>query len=104
MIRPAASCTQLNTLPGILPDDNQTQKSGIVELGEYCFIGAGAVVTKNVKPYALMVDNPARKIGWMSQFGERLNLPLFGSGEDICKHTGRKYKAENGECWLVEDA
>lgn len=54
---------------------NATILTGI-ELGEYCFIGAGAVVTKNVKPYALIVGNPGRHIGWMSRYGERLDLPV----------------------------
>ena len=47
-------------------------------IGEYAFIAAGAVVNRNVKPYALMAGVPARQIGWMSQFGERLGLPLKG--------------------------
>ena len=62
-----------------------------VTLGEYAFIGAGAVVNKGVKPYALMVGVPARQIGWMSEFGEQLKLPLQGSGEVICQHTGTRY-------------
>lgn len=62
-----------------------------VTLGEYAFIGAGAVVNKDVKPYALMVGVPARKIGWMSEFGEQLKLPLQGLGEAICQHTGARY-------------
>ena len=60
---------------GVSVGANATIVCGI-ELGEYCFIGAGAVVTKNVKPYALMVGNPARQIGWMSRHGERLDLPV----------------------------
>jgi len=56
-----------------------------VELGEYCFIGAGAVVTKDVPPFALMVGAPARRIGWMSHAGERLGSDL------VCKRTGRRY-------------
>jgi UDP-2-acetamido-3-amino-2,3-dideoxy-glucuronate N-acetyltransferase len=66
-----------------------------IELGEYCFIGAGAVVTKNVKPYALMVGNPARQIGWVSRHGERLDLPLNIFEEDrkiaICPSSGESY-------------
>jgi len=60
-------------------------------VGEYAFIGAGAVVNKDVFPYALMVGVPARQIGWMSEFGEQLNLPLQGQGEAICQHTGARY-------------
>jgi UDP-2-acetamido-3-amino-2,3-dideoxy-glucuronate N-acetyltransferase len=65
-----------------------------VTLGEYAFIGAGALVNKDVKPYALMVGVPARQIGWMSEFGEQLLLPLQGSGEAICPHTGARYGLE----------
>ena len=65
-------------------------------LGEYCFIGAGAVVTDNVPAYALMAGVPARQIGWMSAHGERLNLPLTGEGEAICNATGNRYQLENG--------
>ncbi|MFN8369796.1 MAG: Gfo/Idh/MocA family oxidoreductase [Bacteriovoracaceae bacterium] len=63
------------------------------ELGEYCFIGAGAVVTKNVKPYALMVGNPARQLSWMSRFGIRLDLPLTSETEvtATCPESGEKY-------------
>ena len=54
---------------------------GGIELGEYAFIGAGAVVIRDVPAYALMVGNPARQIGWMSRHGERLDLPLVKDGE-----------------------
>ena len=62
-----------------------------VTIGEYAFIGAGAVVNKNVKPYALMVGVPAKQIGWMSEFGEQLKLPLSGSGETRCDKTNSVY-------------
>jgi UDP-2-acetamido-3-amino-2,3-dideoxy-glucuronate N-acetyltransferase len=62
-----------------------------VTIGEFAFIGAGAVVNKDIKPYALMVGVPARQIGWMSQHGEQLNLPLQGEVETNCSHTGAKY-------------
>lgn len=67
-----------------------------VTIGEYAFVGAGAVVNKNVKPYALMVGVPARQIGWMSEFGEQLNLPLLGNAEAICSHTQAKYILTDG--------
>jgi UDP-2-acetamido-3-amino-2,3-dideoxy-glucuronate N-acetyltransferase len=67
-------------------------------LGEYAFVAAGAVINRNVKPYALMAGVPAKQIGWMSQYGERLNLPLDGNAEAICQHTGMLYKLENGNC------
>ena len=62
-----------------------------VTIGEYAFIGAGAVVNKGVPAYALMVGVPARQIGWMSEFGEQLALPLQGQGQAICQHTGARY-------------
>lgn len=65
-------------------------------IGEYAFIGAGAVINKDVKPYALMVGVPARQIGWMSEFGEQLDLPLQGEGETACQHTGAVYEL-NGD-------
>jgi UDP-2-acetamido-3-amino-2,3-dideoxy-glucuronate N-acetyltransferase len=67
-----------------------------VSIGEFAFIGAGAVITKDVKPYALMVGVPARQIGWMSEFGEQLELPLDGSAEAICQHTGDQYQLRDG--------
>ena len=60
-------------------------------IGEYAFVGAGAVVNKDVPAYALMVGVPARQIGWMSEFGEQLKLPITGNGEELCTHTGARY-------------
>lgn len=60
-------------------------------VGEYAFVGAGAVINKDVKPYALMVGVPARQIGWMSEFGEQLDLPLEGNAQAACNHTGDLY-------------
>jgi UDP-2-acetamido-3-amino-2,3-dideoxy-glucuronate N-acetyltransferase len=68
-----------------------------VSIGEYAFVGAGAVVNKNVAPYALMVGVPAKQVGWMSEFGEQLNLPIEGTGETRCRQTGAVYKLQNGE-------
>jgi UDP-2-acetamido-3-amino-2,3-dideoxy-glucuronate N-acetyltransferase len=70
-----------------------------VELGEYCFVGAGAVVTKNIKPYALVVGNPARQVGWMSRHGERLELPLESDIEVFapCPATGHLYQLKNDQ-------
>ncbi|MEZ2744888.1 UDP-2-acetamido-3-amino-2,3-dideoxy-D-glucuronate N-acetyltransferase [Halopseudomonas bauzanensis] len=62
-----------------------------VTIGEYAFVGAGAVINKNVPAYALMVGVPARQIGWMSEFGEQLSLPVQGEGQVNCPHTGAKY-------------
>lgn len=62
-------------------------------IGPYAFIGAGAVITKEVKPYALMIGNPARHAGWMSEYGHRLR---FGKdGIAICPESGQKYVIEN---------
>lgn len=62
-----------------------------VTIGEFAFIGAGAVIKKDVPPYALMVGVPAKQIGWMSEYGERLPLPLQGEAWAECPHTGRRY-------------
>lgn len=63
-------------------------------VGEYAFVGAGAVITKDVPAYALMVGVPAKQIGWMSEYGEQLNLPLEGAGRAVCPHTGSVYELD----------
>lgn len=70
-------------------------------VGEYAFIGSGAVVNCDVPAYALMVGVPARQIGWMSEHGERLELPLTGSGEARCLATNALYVLENNICKKV---
>ena len=67
-----------------------------VTIGEFAFIGAGSVVTKDVPPHALMVGVPARQTGWMSEYGEKLDLPLTGEGSSACPHTGTTYHLVNG--------
>lgn len=62
-----------------------------VTIGEYAFVGAGAVINKDVKPYALMVGVPAKQIGWMSEYGEQLDLPLTGNAQVKCSHTDTHY-------------
>jgi len=62
-----------------------------ITIGEYAFVGAGALVNKNVKPYALMVGVPARQVGWMSEYGEQIPLPLEGEGSYRCPHTNQEY-------------
>ena len=69
-------------------------------LGEFCFIGAGAVVTKDVKPYALMVGNPARQIGWMSQYGHRLEFDANGMAK--CPESGDLYRLENEQVKKID--
>lgn len=66
-----------------------------VTIGEFAFVGAGAVVNKNVPAYALMVGVPAKQIGWMSEYGERLNIPLAGQAEVICENTKSRYQLNN---------
>lgn len=67
-----------------------------VEIGAYGFVAAGAVVNKDVPPYALIVGVPGRQIGWMSEYGEQLDLPLTGNGETTCPHTGAHYALRDG--------
>jgi UDP-2-acetamido-3-amino-2,3-dideoxy-glucuronate N-acetyltransferase len=71
-----------------------------IELGVYSFVGAGAVVTKNVAPYALVIGNPAKPSGWMSEYGHRLHFD--SSGEAFCPESGEKYKlVENNVCKIL---
>lgn len=63
-----------------------------IQVGEFAFIGAGALVNRDVKAYALMVGVPARQIGWMSRHGERIDLPLEGEGKWSCPHTQLVYQ------------
>jgi UDP-2-acetamido-3-amino-2,3-dideoxy-glucuronate N-acetyltransferase len=65
-----------------------------VTVGRFAFVGAGTVVTKDVPDYALVVGVPARQIGWMSEYGEQLDLPLEGEAETVCGHTGAAYRLE----------
>lgn len=66
-------------------------------IGEYAFVGAGAVINRDVKPYALMVGVPAKQIGWMSEYGEQIDLPMKGSGQYVCPHTGKIYQLVDGQ-------
>lgn len=68
-----------------------------VTVGEYAFVAAGAVINRNVKPYALVVGVPARQIGWMSAHGERLLLPLEGNAIATCPATGCVYRLAGNE-------
>ena len=70
---------------------NSTIVCGII-VGEYAFVGAGSVINREVPDYALIVGVPGKQIGWMSQYGEQLDLPLEGKAETKCKHTGVGYE------------
>ena len=93
-----------NTLvkKGVTLGANCTIVCGIT-IGEYAFIGAGAVINKDVLPYALMVGVPAKQIGWMSEYGEKLDLPLTGDAETVCEHTGQKYILSNSTVKSVSE-
>ena len=75
-----------------------------VTIGAYAFVAAGAVVNRDVKPYALMGGVPARQIGWMSEHGNRLELPLSGDASCICSVTGAGYRLHNGDVAREEQA
>lgn len=72
-----------------------------VTIGEYAFIGAGAVIIRDVPAFALMAGVPARQIGWMSRYGEQLELPLAGEASATCPHTGDRYRLRGTQCELV---
>ena len=73
-----------------------------VTIGVFAFIGAGAVISKDVPSYALMVGVPAKQVGWMSEYGEKLDLPLIGNAETICKHTNQKYQLKDGQVTIID--
>ncbi len=80
---------------------NCTIICGVV-IGSYSFVGAGAVVKSDVPSYALVVGVPAKQIGWISEFGEQLDLPLVGSATTKCNHTGQVYQLDQGHVFKVE--
>jgi UDP-2-acetamido-3-amino-2,3-dideoxy-glucuronate N-acetyltransferase len=72
-----------------------------VTIGEFAFVGAGAVVNKDVKAYALVVGVPARQVGWMSEYGEQIPLPIAGIGEYICPHSAKVYRLDSETLFSV---
>lgn len=73
-----------------------------ITIGNYAFVGAGAVVNKDVASYALVVGVPAKQIGWISEYGEQLDLPIIGDGSAKCIHTGDSYILKNSILTKVE--
>ena len=72
-----------------------------VTIGAFALVAAGAVVTKDVPAYALMAGVPARQIGWYSEYGEALDLPLRGNASTVCPHTGQRYELVDSVCQRV---
>ncbi len=83
---------------GVSIGANATIVCGI-RLGQYCFIGAGSVVTKSVAPYAIIIGNPGEQVGWMSQYGHR--LAFNRNGEATCPESGQKYNLSEGKVRLI---
>ena len=73
-----------------------------ITLGKFAFIGAGAVISKDVPDYALMVGVPGKQIGWMSEYGKKLDLPLTGNAKTICKHTNQVYELKDDKVTLKD--
>jgi UDP-2-acetamido-3-amino-2,3-dideoxy-glucuronate N-acetyltransferase len=69
-----------------------------ITVGQYAFVGAGAVVNHAVSDYALVVGVPGVQIGWMSEFGEQLEMPLSGNAEAVCSASGDRYRLVDGIC------
>ena len=79
---------------------NCTILCGVI-IREFAFVGAGALIYKEVPAYALMVGVPARQIGWMSEYGEKLDLPLSGNASTTCEYTGQKYQLKDGQVSVI---
>ena len=68
-----------------------------ITIEKFAFVAAGAFINKDVPAYALMAGVPAKQIGWMSEYGEKLDLPVSGNAETVCKHSGQKYFLNNNK-------
>lgn len=73
-----------------------------VSIGEYAFVGAGALVRHDVPGHALVLGVPARQRGWVSRAGERLAFPADGAGVAVCARTGERYRLQAGQCFRIE--
>ena len=73
-----------------------------VTLGKFSFIGAGTVINKDVPDYALIVGVPGKQVGWMSEYGEKLDLPITGNAKTICKHTNQVYELKDNKVILKD--
>ena len=73
-----------------------------ITIGKFAFIGAGAVISKDVPDYALMVGVPGKQIGWMSEYGEKLDLPIVGNEVAKCKHTNKVYELQDNKITVKE--
>jgi len=96
IINPRAAIRKMDQVRSTLVKEHATLGANCtiicgVTIGEYAFVGAGAVVTKDVPDYALIVGNPGRQVGWVSRHGERLDLPLQGNAQATCAVTGEVY-------------
>ena len=80
---------------------NCTILCGVI-IREFAFVGAGALINKDVPAYALMVGVPAKQIGWMSEYGKKLDLPLSGNASTTCEHTGQKYQLKDGQVSVID--
>jgi len=73
-----------------------------VTIGAFAFIGAGSVVSKDVPSYGLVVGVPAKQVGWMSEYGEKLDLPLTGNAVTVCEYTNQKYQLKNNQVFPID--
>ena len=91
-----------NTLikKGVTLGANCTILCGVI-IREFAFVGAGALINKDVPAYALMVGVPAKQIGWMGEYGEKLDLPLSGNANTTCERTGQKYQLKDGQVSVI---